>query len=145
MAMRQFNTAARAGAAICWGVVIEVACVGLASAADCADGVVTEQEINVSSGVYTERAVATVPMKIRIPVGTDTGLQAECLRRQGRDGESRMAAEVTRAERCGEEARRVRLTRDERGQVASIGNAVDTAAYAACLEGAVEVEVLPAE
>lgn len=115
---------------------------GPSQAADCASAAATEQEINVSAGVYSERAVATVPMKIRVPAGTDTGLEAECLRLEGRDAESRMAAEVARASRCGEAARRVQLKRAANGSIAALGSVVDTEAYRDCLEGRIAVEVL---
>jgi hypothetical protein len=117
----------------------------LSRAADtCAERAVQWQEINVGSAIYTERAVANAPLVLRVPVGVDAELQAECLRREGFDPAASMAAEVAKSERCRQNARRVRLVRRDGGdQGPRIGGVVDEASYRECLGQPVEVEVLP--
>ncbi len=111
---------------------------------DCADRAVQWQEINVGSGVSTEHAVVSAPLTLRVPVGVDDQFRAECLKLEGFDPAATMAAEIDAAGRCREEARRVRLVREEAsGGGARIGGELDEAAYRECLQREVEVEVLP--
>jgi len=116
-----------------------------ASAADdCAKQTALWQEINLSSGVYTEQAVVNVPLKIRIPAGVNAEAMMECLRLEGLDPPAELAAEVERAAACRGYARRLRLTaRDGTAGAARIGGEVDDARYRACLEGEIAVDVLP--
>lgn len=109
---------------------------------DCTAAAQTYQEINLSSGVYTERAVAVVPLKIKVPAGVDTGLEDACLKVAGEDAGSRMTAEFERAEGCRQAARRVNITAAAGDSPAQIGGQFDTVAYEACLRGDVEVKVL---
>ncbi len=119
------------------------------AADDCAKQMALWQEINLSSGLYTERAVVNVPLKIRIPAGVDAGAMMECLRLEGFDPPAELAAEVERAAACRASARRLRLTaRDGAAGAAGaarIGGEMDGARYRACLEGEIAVDVLPPE
>ena len=114
------------------------------AADDCAKQTALWQEINLSSGVYTEQAVVNVPLKIRIPAGVDAGAMMECLRLQGIDPPAELAAEVERAAECRAHARTVRLTaKDGTAAAARIGGTIDEARYRACLRGDIGVDVLP--
>lgn len=114
------------------------------AADDCAKQTALWHEINLSSGVYTEQAVVSVPLKIRIPAGVDAGAMLECLRLEGIDPPAELAAEVERAAACRESARTVRLTaKDHAAGAARIGGKIDDARYRACLQGDIEVDVLP--
>ena len=116
------------------------------AADDCAGKARLWQEINVGSGIYTERAVASTPLMLRVPVGVDGELAAECLRLEGFDPAAAMRAEFERAEGCRTEARRLRLAPEADGAGSRrIGSEVDEAAWRACLQQDVEVQVLPAE
>jgi len=113
---------------------------------DCAKQTALWQEINLSSGLYTERAVVNVPLKIRIPAGVDAGAMMECLRLEGFDPPAELAAEVERAAACRAHARSLRLTvRDGAAGAARIGGGMDDARYRACLAGEITVDVLPPE
>lgn len=124
------------------------ACLALSLAAhgadDCAGRARLWQEINVGSGLYTERAVASTPLMLRVPVGVDGELAAECLRLEGFDPAATMRAEFERARACGAEARRLRLAKAG-GDAPRIGGTVDDGAWRDCLRQEVEVQVLPAE
>jgi hypothetical protein len=114
------------------------------AAEDCAKQTALWQEINLSSGVYTEQAVVNVPLKIRIPAGVDAAAMMECLRLEGFDPPAELAAEVERAAECRESARTVRLTAKDHAQgAARIGGTIDEARYRACLRGDIGVDVLP--
>ena len=124
------------------------ACLALSVAAhaaeDCAGRAQVWQEINVGSGLYTERAVASTPLMLRVPVGVDGELAAECLRLEGFDPAARMRAEFARARECGAGARRLRLAQAG-GDAPRIGGTVDDDAWRDCLRQEVEVQVLPPE
>lgn len=114
------------------------------AAEDCAERAVQWQEINVGSGIYTERAVASTPLMLQVPVHVDAEFEAECLKLEGFDPAATMAAALERSERCRAQARRVRLVRnDEAGGTPRIGGEVDDTIYRECLRQEIEVEVLP--
>lgn len=131
------------------GVLLNGAWFGVPTAAaerDCTGFAAGHQEINISSGVYSERAVAVVPLKIKVPTGTDGGMDEACLEADGRGTGSRVAAEFERAEACRQSARGVRIVDEARAASARIGGGFDAAAYEACMRGGeIEVEVLGGE
>lgn len=113
---------------------------------DCTGFAAGHQEINISSGVYSERAVAVVPLKIKVPTGADGGMDEACLEADGRGTGSRVAAEFERAEACRQSARGVRIVDEARAPAPRIGGGFDAAAYEACMRGGeIEVEVLRGE
>lgn len=113
---------------------------------DCTGFAAGHQEINISSGVYSERAVAMVPLKIEVPTGTDGGMDEACLEAEGRGTGSRVTAEFERAEACRQSARGVRIVDEARAPSPRIGGGFDAAAYEACMRGGeIEVEVLKGE
>jgi len=118
--------------------------VGQAAAADdCRRQSRLWQEINVSSGLYSEQAVARVPLKIRIPAGVDANAMAECLRMEGFDPPASMAAELGRVEDCRLQARSLRLTERSGSGPLRLGSEIDDSSYRECLRQEVGVEVLP--
>ncbi len=54
------------------------------------------QRINLSAGVYTERAVASAPLEITIAAGNDEARYQGCLQRQGLDPSGESVAYVER-------------------------------------------------
>lgn len=112
---------------------------------DCAAKAARSHEINLSSGVYSERAVAMVPLTLRVPAGTDGAAYAACMKLEGFDPAQRMAAEVTRAGLCRDGARRVMLRPASSGTAARISSAVDEHQYRDCLAANIGVQVLPGD
>jgi len=131
------------------GVLLLGAWFGVPAAAaerDCTGFAAGHQEINISSGVYSERAVAVVPLKIKVPTGADGGMDEACLEAEGRGTGSRVAAEFERAEACRQSARGVRIVDEARASSPRIGGGFDAAAYEGCMRGGeIEVEVLMGE
>lgn len=110
------------------------------AAVACARAATVRQRINLSSGVYTERAIASAPLAFEFDTGLDQAQYGECLRREGFDERAATTAYLDRAADC--RARHtppVRLARQD-GH-ARLAGALDEPAYRACLEGALEVEV----
>ncbi|MGD9603380.1 MAG: hypothetical protein AB7O21_20515 [Gammaproteobacteria bacterium] len=110
-----------------------------AQAADCAGNATTHLDINVSAGVYTERAQVSAPMKLRVPTGVDARTLAECLRLER--GGAPPAVGLEKIAECRREATSVRIRHTD--GVHALTEALDEAAFAACLEGGVEVELVP--
>jgi len=131
------------------GVLLVGASFGVPAAAagrDCTGLAAGHQEINISSGVYSERAVAVVPLKMKVPTGADGGMDEACLEAEGRGTGSRVTAEFERAEACRQSARGLRIVDEARASVPRIGGGYDAAAYEACMRGGeIEVEVLRGE
>ena len=105
----------------------------------CARSATVRQRINLSSGVYTEQAVASAPLSIDLATGLDQAQYGECLRREGSDERAATAAYVERADACrAAHTPRVHLARE--GERARLAGGLDEAAYRACLEGEIAVE-----
>lgn len=109
---------------------------------DCAKRVAQFQEINLTAGLYTERAVVSSPLKIRLPVGTDGDALAACLRLEGFDPAERMAAAVSNSGDCRNAARKTHLIKASDQGGTRIASAVDEAVYRDCLQNDIDVEVL---
>lgn len=95
-------------------------------------------DINVSSGVYTERAQVSAPVKLRVPTGVDARALAECLR-IGRGG-APPAVGLDKVAECRRRAATVRIRRDAGGS--TLAGDVDEAVLAACLADEIEVELV---
>lgn len=106
----------------------------------CAGAAGISQRINLSSGVYTQRAVASSPLYLDIPLGTDTHFHEECLRREGFAPREQVSAEFARVAACNRTTNRnVVLVRNSARSV-RIANSIDVPAYTRCVDGAISVE-----
>lgn len=111
------------------------------TAADCAARAGFVLRINLSSGVYTERAIASAPLAIEIPVGLDGNQHADCLRREGFDPAAEMAAPLERFQDCRDSARRQGTVRIAKAESIAVGGQIDVEAYRSCLASDIEVQV----
>ena len=98
------------------------------------------QEINISSGVYTEKAVVSAPLHIEIPAAIDSKVFEECLVREGFDAPGATQAYFDRLHECqGANLKSVANAAD--GGVVRLGKAGDAAAVESCLNSDIEVDV----
>jgi len=117
-----------------------------ASARTCAGTAGMVQRINISSGVYTERAMASSPLYLDIPLGTDAHFYEECLQREGISPRDQVSAEFARVAACNTTAdRSVVLVRRSPHSV-RIASTIDVPAYSRCIDAtvSVEAEIAPA-
>ena len=98
------------------------------------------QRINLSSGVYTERAVASSPLYLEIPVGSDGRVYADCLQRTGFSPDDQVTAEFARVAACNDTAIRHVVLKRRSSRNVRIGSKIDAAAYARCVDTGVTVE-----
>lgn len=111
-----------------------------ASNRSCAGAARASQRINLSSGVYTERAVASSPLYLDIPIGNDTHFYEECLQREGFAPRDQVSAEFARVAACNRTTnRKVVLARRAPGTV-HIASNIDAPAYSRCIDAAIMVE-----
>lgn len=109
------------------------------AAASCARTATQKQHVNLSSGVYTEQAVASAPLSLELSTGIDQAQYGECLRRAGFDEHAATAAYVERADACrAAHTPRVQLARE--GERARLAGGLDEAGYRACLADEIAVE-----
>ncbi len=98
------------------------------------------QRLNLSSGIYTERAIASAPLYIDLPIGYDTGQYSDCMVREGFAGDEKIRAEFERLDACWKnDTRPIRLTRHRRSTV-SISSEIDNVAYRRCVNREITVE-----
>ncbi|MGE0486289.1 MAG: hypothetical protein AB7Q81_19220 [Gammaproteobacteria bacterium] len=116
-----------------------------ATVAACARAHRLEQTIDLSGGVYTERAVAAAPLSVTIPAGVDDSGFAACLEQHGVDRAAPVEAWARRVEDCrGAHPPASRVSIGP-GGAQRIGAGESDGAYEDCLDGRLEVEVtLPA-
>ncbi len=108
---------------------------------DCVQQAATELEINLSSGVYTERAQVSAPLKLRIPTGTNPHAYGACLQIQGKDPARNLVNTVASMRDCQRAARTTRLVAATSASARHIASEVDTAFYESCIKNQIEVEV----
>lgn len=112
------------------------------TAEDCISAATTEMEINLSSGVYTERAAVSSPLKIRVPTGINHAAYGACLRIQGNHISKHMTATVARMGKCRNSTRSTHIVQTDGAMSAHIANVVDHSRYQACVDHGIDVEVL---
>ena len=111
-----------------------------ASVRTCAGTAGMVQRINISSGVYTERAVASSPLYLDIPLGTDANFYENCLQREGFAPRDQVSAEFDRVAACNTTTdRSVVLVRRSPHSV-RIASIIDVPAYTRCIDAALSVE-----
>lgn len=108
---------------------------------DCEAQAAGEMELNLSAGVYTERAQVRVPLKIRIPTGTNPTAYGNCLHVEGRDPSQKMVETVNSMQDCRRNASTPRGVAMAGGGTRITGG-VDEVAYAECMKYDIDVEVL---
>jgi hypothetical protein len=108
---------------------------------DCKAQAAGDMELNLSAGVYTERAQVRMPLKIRIPTGTNPTAFGNCLEVEGRDPSKRMVETVNTMQDCRRSTSAPRLVAVAGGGTRITGG-VDEAAYAECVRYDIDVEVL---
>ncbi len=101
----------------------------------------TELEINLSSGVYTERAQVSAPLKLRIPTGINPNAYGACLQIQGKDPSRNLINTVASMRECQRAARTTRLVAATSATAKHIASEVDTTFYESCVKNQIEVEV----
>lgn len=106
----------------------------------CARAAMHYQQINLSSGVYSERAVAVAPLTLRIPAGVDPASYGDCLAREGFEPAAPAVAYVERSRACRDEAAAPAVVRLADGSRPRLTGGLDTNAWRACVDGALEVE-----
>lgn len=110
------------------------------SAVDCEAQAAGEMELNLSAGVYTERAQVRMPLKVRIPTGTNPVAYGDCLQVEGRDPSKKMVEAVNTMQDCRRSASAPHVVAVAGGT--RISGGVDEAAYAECVRYDIDVEVL---
>lgn len=106
----------------------------------CAGSAVVTQRINLSSGVYTSRAVASSPLYLDVPLGTNAEFYDACLQREGFAPRDQVSAEFARVAACKQTAqRKVVLVRRAPGSV-HIASNIDVPDYTRCVNAAITVE-----
>lgn len=116
------------------------------SSRTCAGTARMTQRINISSGVYTEHAVASSPLYLDIPLGTDANYYDKCLQREGFWPRDRVSAEFARVAACNTTTNRNVVLVSRSSQDVRIASSIDQPSYARCVDAAiaVEAEIAPA-
>ncbi|MSR13260.1 MAG: hypothetical protein EXR86_01600 [Gammaproteobacteria bacterium] len=108
---------------------------------DCAKQAATELVINLSLGVYTERAQVSAPLTLKIPTGFDSNAYGACLKIQGVEPAREALQAVFDRQNCQRVARSTRLVSTS-ATGPRIADSLDFAACEDCLNNQIEVEVL---
>lgn len=118
---------------------IEAFCEGM-SKEECRRSAQTEQRINLSAGVYTEKAQVTTPLHINLPATLNEETYFECLlRNQLIDNES-AERYLAKQDDCRKQTQLLSVTKNE--QSARIGSSNDEVSYSRCMDSTIGVEVL---
>jgi hypothetical protein len=112
------------------------------AAVDCAQEAATDVTLNLSTGVYTERAQVSAPLKLRLPTGTNPHAYGECLKIKDQDPSRRMVQTITNLQDCHRTASSLHLITASPHHATRIGSKVDAAKYAECLKYDIKVDVL---
>lgn len=72
---------------------------------ECLKQATVRTEVNLNSGVYTEKAVVNVPLSIQIPWGYDQGSYGECLARWNLVSDVSKAAYLEAVDACRRESK----------------------------------------
>lgn len=127
-------------------LLIAISLPGTVTADECRELSTMTKTINLSSGVYTERAVAAAPLAIELPIGTDKSEYAACLKKQPKQPHGEAVAYFERVAACSDEGyAEPTLKIGRSGAIEQFKSSRNGDAWRACIEGTLEVEAtLPA-
>lgn len=107
---------------------------------DCLKTAQIEQKINLSAGVYTEKAQVAAPLHITLPAVVDDKTYFECLVRNQLVDQNSTARYLAKQDECRTQTRLLQVKRSSGNT--RIGTSNDTETFDACMGSDIGVEVL---
>ena len=107
---------------------------------DCLRAAQAEQVVNLSAGVYTEKAQVTAPLHIKLPATVDDGAYFECLVKNQLIDHNAAEKYLARQDECRTRTRLLAVKSDT--GTTRLGNSTNEELFVACMDANIGVEVL---